>query len=77
MRYNAEKKKIGKYYSTPIYQFRMKCHLCDNYYVIETDPQNCDYKITEGARRKNQKWDMADNEQVLTEGGLLVAKIKF
>ena len=37
-RYNAEKKKIGMYYSTPVYQFRMKCHLCDNYFEIKTDP---------------------------------------
>jgi coiled-coil domain-containing protein 130 len=27
VRYNAEKKKVGMYYTTPIYQFRMKCHL--------------------------------------------------
>ena len=26
------------YYTTPVYQFRMKCHLCDNYFVIKTDP---------------------------------------
>ena len=37
-RYNAEKKKIGMYYSTPVYQFRMKCHLCDNHFEIKTDP---------------------------------------
>ena len=29
----------------------------------------CDYSIVTGATRKNQKWDMAENEQVLTEGG--------
>ncbi|VDL78535.1 unnamed protein product [Nippostrongylus brasiliensis] len=39
VRYNAEKKKIGMYYTTPLYEFRMKCHLCDNYYVIRTDPK--------------------------------------
>lgn len=37
-RYNAEKKKIGMYYSTPVYQFRMKCHLCNNHFEIKTDP---------------------------------------
>lgn len=26
------------YYSTPVYQFRMKCHLCDNHFEIKTDP---------------------------------------
>lgn len=39
VRYNAEKKKIGMYYTTPLYEFRMKCHLCDNYFVIRTDPE--------------------------------------
>ena len=39
MRYNAEKKKIGNYYSTPIFSFRCKCHLCDGWFEIQTDPK--------------------------------------
>src|SRR4051794_18092403 len=39
VRYNAEKTKVGMYYTTPIYEFKMKCHLCDNYYVMRTDPE--------------------------------------
>ena len=38
VRYNAEKSKEGMYYTTPIYKFRMKCHLCPNYIEIKTDP---------------------------------------
>jgi len=38
VRYNAEKSKDGMYYTTPIYKFRMKCHLCDNHFEIKTDP---------------------------------------
>ena len=38
VRYNAEKSKIGNYYTTPIYKFRMKCHLCDQHFEIKTDP---------------------------------------
>lgn len=38
VRYNAEKTKIGMYYTTPLYQFKMKCHLCDNHIIIKTDP---------------------------------------
>ncbi|XP_066109416.1 probable splicing factor YJU2B [Saccopteryx bilineata] len=66
VRYNAEKKKVGNYYTTPIYRFRMKCHLCINYIEMQTDPANCDYVIVSGAQRKEERWDMADNEQVLT-----------
>lgn len=44
----------------------MKCHLCVNYIEMQTDPANCDYVIVSGAQRKEERWDMADNEQVLT-----------
>uniref|UniRef100_A0AAY5JXM8 Probable splicing factor YJU2B n=1 Tax=Esox lucius TaxID=8010 RepID=A0AAY5JXM8_ESOLU len=66
VRYNAEKKKVGNYYTTPIYRFRMKCHLCVNYIEMQTDPATCDYVIVTGAQRKEERWDMADNEQILT-----------
>lgn len=67
VRYNAQKSKTGMYYTTPIHHFRMKCHLCDQHFEIETDPGNMDYKILSGARRKEQRWSMADNEQIVTE----------
>lgn len=67
VRYNAEKKKVGNYYSTPVYQFRMKCHLCDNYFDIKTDPANLDYEIVSGARRQENRWDPTQNEQVVPE----------
>ncbi|KAK3879359.1 hypothetical protein Pcinc_016063 [Petrolisthes cinctipes] len=67
VRYNAEKKKVGMYYSTPIYQFRMKCHLCNNHFEIKTDPANLDYEIVSGARRQEKRWDPTDNEQVVPE----------
>lgn len=64
VRYNAQKTRTGSYYSTTIYKFRMKCHLCDNHYEIETDPQNLDYKILSGARRQERRWDPSSNEQI-------------
>jgi coiled-coil domain-containing protein 130 len=57
VRYNAEKKKVGNYYTTPIYSFTMKCHLCPQKFVIETDPKECDYKLVSGVKKKNEKWD--------------------
>eukprot|EP00040_Diaphanoeca_grandis_P018560 m.97666 g.97666 ORF g.97666 m.97666 type:complete len:346 (+) comp26999_c0_seq1:195-1232(+) len=56
VRYNAEKKKVGKYYTTTLLSFTMKCHMCDGTIVIETDPKNDDYKITEGGKRKAETW---------------------
>lgn len=51
-----------------LFRFRMKCHLCVNYIEMQTDPANCDYVIVSGASRKEERWDMEENEQVLTTG---------
>ncbi|KAJ3775775.1 DUF572-domain-containing protein [Lentinula raphanica] len=61
VRYNAEKKKIGNYYSTPIFSFRCKCHLCDGWFEIQTDPKNTRYIVTSGARQKDEDWDPEEN----------------
>lgn len=57
VRYNAEKKKIGSYYSTPIFSFRCKCHLCAGWFEVQTDPKNTRYVVTEGAKQQAQDWD--------------------
>ncbi|KAG1054244.1 hypothetical protein G6F43_003726 [Rhizopus delemar] len=62
VRYNAEKKKIGNYYSTPIFQFRMRCHLCNNWIEIHTDPKNTAYVVVSGARKKVEEWDPKETE---------------
>lgn len=50
VRYNAEKKKIGAYFSTPIFSFRCKCHLCDGWFEIQTDPKvSCALVILESS----------------------------
>jgi len=64
VRYNAQKSKVGKYYTTTIYKFRMKCHLCDNYFEIQTDPKNLDYEMISGCRRQERRWDPKDNQQI-------------
>ncbi|KAK2463471.1 hypothetical protein APHAL10511_004557 [Amanita phalloides] len=61
VRYNAEKKKIGNYHSTPIYSFRCKCHLCDGWFEIQTDPKNTRYVVVSGARQKDEDWNPEEN----------------
>ncbi|WVQ75105.1 hypothetical protein IAR50_004714 [Cryptococcus sp. DSM 104548] len=61
VRYNAQKRKVGNYYSTPIYAFRCKCHLCQGWFEIRTDPQNSAYVVHEGAQRKNEDWNPEEN----------------
>ncbi|CAI7602995.1 unnamed protein product [Penicillium discolor] len=53
VRFNAEKKKIGNYYTTPIYSFRMKHTVCGETIEIKTDPQHTAYVVTEGGRKRD------------------------
>ncbi|KAL3311487.1 hypothetical protein Ciccas_009931 [Cichlidogyrus casuarinus] len=64
VRYNAEKEKVGMFHSTPIYKFTFNCAMCAGTIVMQTDPENFDYIVNEGARRKIQTWDAEDNEQI-------------
>lgn len=64
VRYTAEKFMVGKYLSTPIYKFKMKCHMCPQMLEMRTDPQNFDYLCVSGCRRDIRTWDMEDNGQV-------------
>ena len=50
-RFNADKKAIGSYHSTKIWEFRMRHH-CGCQFVIVTDPKNSKYVVVEGAREK-------------------------
>jgi len=75
VRYNAEKKKVGNYFSTSIWNFRFKCHLCDNYIEIQTDPANRDYVVVAGGKRKEEGpgegdrwlWDPSATTQKTTD----------
>ena len=50
--------------SLQIYQFRMRCHLCPNYIIIKTDPENRDYTIVSGAKRKTETYSAEDAETI-------------
>jgi coiled-coil domain-containing protein 130 len=64
VRFNAEKKKIGNYYSTPIYSFRMKHTGCGGWIEIRTDPKNTAYVVTEGARKRDTGEDKVEEGDV-------------
>ena len=53
VRFNAEKKKVGNYHSTPIFSFRMKHNVCGGPIEIRTDPKNTAYVVTEGAKKRD------------------------
>lgn len=53
VRFNAEKKKAGNYFSTPIWSFRFKHTACGGWIEVRTDPKETQYVVTEGARKRD------------------------
>ncbi|KAI4730285.1 DUF455 domain protein [Aureobasidium sp. EXF-10728] len=53
VRFNAEKKKVGNYFSTPIWSFRMKHPACGGWIEIHTDPKNTAYVVKEGGKARD------------------------
>ncbi|UVC49746.1 hypothetical protein MACK_003857 [Theileria orientalis] len=64
VRFDAEKRAVGKYYSTDIYAFRMSCFSCFNRIVIQTDPENTEYICKEGVRKKIELKSKDDPEVI-------------
>ncbi|KAI1866836.1 uncharacterized protein JN550_007383 [Neoarthrinium moseri] len=62
VRFNAEKKRVGAYHSTPIFSFRMRHAECGGALEIRTDPQNTAYVVTEGGRRREDRGTGDDDE---------------
>lgn len=53
VRFNAQKRRVGMYHSTPIWAFGIKHAACGGGIEIRTDPENTAYVVTEGARRRD------------------------
>ncbi|GAB7338017.1 hypothetical protein MBLNU457_4387t1 [Dothideomycetes sp. NU457] len=53
VRFNAEKKKVGMYFSTPIWSFRIKHAVCGGGLEIRTDPKNTRYVVFEGGKERD------------------------
>lgn len=56
VRFNADKKAVGEFHSTTIWEFSMKCYHCDTRYVIRTDPENASYLCISGCRKKMEDY---------------------
>ncbi|KAH6629133.1 CWC16 protein [Boeremia exigua] len=53
VRFNAAKKKVGNFYSTPIWSFRVKHTACGGEWEIRTDPKTTQYLCVEGCRKRD------------------------
>lgn len=66
VRFNAQKRKVGMYHSTPIWAFGIKHAACGGEIEIRTDPKNTAYVVTEGARKRDT------GEERVAEGDVVV-----
>ncbi|OAA51674.1 DUF455 domain protein [Metarhizium rileyi] len=53
VRFNAEKKKVGNYYTSPIWSFRFRHAACGGAIEMRTDPKNTAYIVGEGATKRD------------------------
>lgn len=68
VRFNAAKKKVGNYYSTPIWSFTIKHAVCGGEIEIRTDPKMTRYVVVSGGRARDSPKD-EDSLVKLGEGG--------
>lgn len=67
LRFNAKKEKEGKYFTTQIWSFHMKCFStsCVQRFKILTDPKNCTYDFAEGIRKHEQDFTPDADDSLL------------
>lgn len=72
VRFNAVKTKVGAYYSSPIFAFRMRHPACGGEIEIRTDPKNTAYVVTLGGKKRDLG---PDEDSLVKSGDALVAQI--
>lgn len=68
VRFNAEKRRAGQYYTTPIWSFRFRHAACGGIIEMRTDPQNTAYVVVSGATRRDTGDDKKKQQEL--EGGV-------
>ncbi len=54
VRFNAEKRHVGNYYTTKVWSFTMRAPCCQQVIEVRTDPKNAEYVVVSGAARTLQ-----------------------
>jgi len=71
LRFNADKKQVGSYHSTKVWEFRMSVPCCGTRLVVRTDPKNGDFEVVSGGRRRvvTKRDESESEEEDEGEGG--------
>eukprot|EP00557_Chaetoceros_sp_GSL56_P004786 CAMPEP_0176489604 /NCGR_PEP_ID=MMETSP0200_2-20121128/7386_1 /TAXON_ID=947934 /ORGANISM="Chaetoceros sp., Strain GSL56" /LENGTH=365 /DNA_ID=CAMNT_0017886775 /DNA_START=77 /DNA_END=1174 /DNA_ORIENTATION=- len=56
-RFNAQKEHFGDYYSSKLWEFRMKCRQCSNAFIIRTNVANRCFDYIDGIKKKQEEFD--------------------
>lgn len=76
VRFNAEKRRVGSYFSTPVYSFRMRHAACGGALEIRTDPQRTSYEVVAGGRRRDTGEDRATDDSLVGTGAALLQQLQ-
>ncbi|KAH8763677.1 CWC16 protein [Diaporthe sp. PMI_573] len=68
VRFNAEKKKVGNYYSSAVYSFRMRHPACGGWIEVRTDPKNTAYVVVEGGRKRDTGEGKGAEDSLVRDG---------
>ncbi|KAL2755915.1 hypothetical protein ACRALDRAFT_210933 [Sodiomyces alcalophilus JCM 7366] len=71
VRFNAEKRRAGNYYTTPIWSFRIRHADCGGDLELRTDPQNTAYVVVSGGRKRDDGTD-EERKRQQQDGSLVI-----
>ncbi|KAI7776097.1 hypothetical protein LA080_005822 [Diaporthe eres] len=74
VRFNAEKKKVGNYYSSPVYSFRMRHPACGGWIEVRTDPKNTAYVVVEGGKKRDTGEGKGMEDSLVGDSGMAPIK---
>lgn len=60
VRFNAEKRRVGAYHSSPVWSFRLRHADCGGALEVRTDPRSTAYVVSGGTRRRGPGDDDGD-----------------
>lgn len=63
-RFNAQKSHAGDYHSTKIWEFAMKCRVCQHPFVIRTNPQQKTFDYISGIKKRVDEFDTVENQSL-------------
>ncbi|CAI5717888.1 unnamed protein product [Hyaloperonospora brassicae] len=62
VRFNARKKSVGRYLSSVVYEFAMRCARCGGDVVLRTDPKARGYELVRGVQPKADAEDAQERQ---------------